>query len=337
MTRATQLASSIHPLHRSPAIDDASPSSDSGRRPRVRTLRSKWSALVTVLAVVVAVLIALTITAPTVPRSLAAPPGYSASNLRFNYSASGSAVNPIDWDSFIISAGSQGVAWNSNGKGGSSPAGYPNYDAEYDLPGQVSESNGIIDIRATKTPTEGMLGDAPTVYPFASGVLSSYGKFEFTGGYVQIEAKMPRGAGLWPGLWMLPGAGATSANTYEIDIFEGGADNGGTGSSSADMYSWHLHTPGGTFGAYTNSHVDLTTSYNTYGLRWIPGQSITWYLNRKVIGEVTSAQATIPDEPMELIMNLQVANANAASFHSVYNSTTPTKSDMLISAVQVYS
>ena len=81
----------------------------------------------------------------------------------------------------------------------------------------------------------------------------------------------------------------------------------------------------------------MTASFNTYGLRWIPGQSITWYLDHKVIGEVTSAQATIPDEPMELIMNLQVADANAASFHSVYNSTTPTTSDMLISAVQVYS
>jgi beta-glucanase (GH16 family) len=337
MTRVAQLASSSHPLHRSPAADSAPPPRKPGQRPRTRALQPRSAAFVLVIVAVVAVLIALTITTSTVPRSLATPPGYSASDLKFNYSASGSAVNPIDWDSYIISAGSQGVAWNSNGKGGSSPAGYPNYDAEYDLPGQVSESNGVIDIRATKTPTEGMLGDTPTLYPFASGVLSSYGKFEFTGGYVQIEAKMPRGAGLWPGLWMLPGAGVASAETYEIDIFEGGADDGGSGSSSSDMYSWHLHTPNGTFGSYTNSHVDLTAKFNTYGLRWIPGKSITWYLNGNVIGELTSAQTTIPNEPMELIMNLQVANANAASFHSVYNSTTPTTSDMLISAVQVYS
>jgi len=300
-------------------------------------LRLRWVALGIVVTAVVATLFAVTITASTAPRSLAAPPGYSASDLKFNYSASGSATNPVDWDSFITSGGAQGAAWNSNGKGGSSPANYPNYDAEYDLPSQVSESNGVIDIRASKTPTEGMIGDVPTVYPFASGVLCSYGKFEFTGGYVQIEAKMPSGAGLWPGLWMLPGAGVTNADTYEIDIFEGGVDNGGPGRSSADMYSWHLHTPSGTFGSYTNSHVDLTTGFNTYGLRWIPGQSITWYLNGNVIGTLTSAQATIPDEPMELIMNLQVANANAASWHSVYNSTTPTTSNMLISAVQVYS
>jgi beta-glucanase (GH16 family) len=301
-----------------------------------RAARFRWVALAVAIAAVVAVVIALTLTGSTVAGSLAVPPGYSARELVFDYSATGSAANPIDWNSFLTSAGAGGVAWNTNGKGGSSPASYPNYDAEYDLPGQVSELNGVINIRATKTPTAGFIGDGPTVYPFASGVLSSYGKFEFTGGYVQIEAKMPHGAGLWPALWMLPGAGVKGADTYEIDIFEGGS-NGGPGGSPSDVYAWHLHTPDGIFGAYTNSHVDLTAGFDTYGLKWIPGRSITWYLNGNVIGSVTSAQATIPDEPMELIMNLAVANASAASFHSVYNSTTPTTSDMLISAVQVYS
>lgn len=303
---------------------------------RARSYRSQRIAISAVLSIVVAAFL-LMIEGSAVPRSLAAPPGYTAQDLRFNFSASGSAANPMAWHTFITSAGADGVPWNTNGKGGSSPASYPNYDAEYDLPNQVSEAAGVIDIRATKTATEGLLGDEPTVYPFASGVLCSYGKLEFTGGYVQIEAKMPSGAGLWPGLWMLPGAGASNGDTYEIDIFEGGADDGGAGSSSNDMYAWHLHTPNGTVGAYTDSHVNLTTGFNTYGLRWIPGRSITWYLNDKMIGQVTSSQATIPDEPMELIMNLQVANSNAANWHSVFNSSTPSTSDMLISAVQVYS
>jgi hypothetical protein len=40
---------------------------------------------------------------------------------------------------------------------------------------------------------------------------------------------------------------------------------------------------------------------------------------------------------MELIMNLQVANANTSGWHTVYDSSTPVNSDMLISGVQVYS
>jgi beta-glucanase (GH16 family) len=294
-----------------------------------------------ILTAVVAVVLTARLTGSGVPRSPASPTGYTSSQLVFSETASGTSINLSRWNTFITAAGAQGSTWNSNGAGGSDPAGLPPYyDAEYDLPGQVSEARGVIDIRATRKPTEGMLGGSPYTYPFASGVVCTYGKFEFTGGYVQIEAKMPGGTGMWPGLWMLPGAGATGisgSNTYEIDIFEGGADDGGPGTSREDMYAWHLHTPTGVFGAVTNSKINLTTSFNTYGLKWVPGQSITWYLNGSVIGMVTSAEATIPSVPMELIMNLQVANANAASWHSIYNSTTPTTSDMLISSVQVYS
>jgi len=136
---------------------------------------------------------------------------------------------------------------------------------------------------------------------------------------------------------MLPGPGGNSGDNYEVDIFEGGADDGGAGTNLTTMYSWHLHTPSGTFGTETNTNVNLTSSFNTYGLKWIPGQSITWYLNGNVVGQVTSAQASIPDEPMELIMSLQVANSNTSSWHSVYDSSTPTVNDMLISGVQVYS
>jgi beta-glucanase (GH16 family) len=274
----------------------------------------------------------------TTTGTMAAPAGYSASQLEFNETASGSSINPAYWNTFLTSNAAQGAPWNTNGSGGSTPAGSsPNYDAEYDLPGQITESNGVIDIRATETPTPGFIGNTPTVFPFASGALSSYGRFQFDGGYLQVEAKMPAGAGMWPALWMLPGPGGTSGDNYEIDLFEGGADDGGPGTSSSDMFSWHLHTPSGTVGADTNTNVNLTTSFNTYGLKWIPGQSITWYLNGNVIGTITSAQASIPNEPMELLVNLEVANSNASEWHSVYNSSTPTVNDMLISGVQVYS
>jgi len=282
-----------------------------------------------------------TTTAPTTPAgsALTAPPGYNSSELVFNDTAAAPSLNTSEWNTYITSAGAADQPWNSNGEGGSGVAATsPDYNADYDLPGQVSEANGVIDIRATETPTEGMLGGSPSLYPFASGVVSTYGKFEFTGGYVQIEAKMPGGDGMWPGLWMLPGSGATGVTTsdnFEVDIFEGG---GLEGSASPDnVYSWHLHYPGGVYGANAVTNTNLTTSFNTYGLNWVPGQSITWYLNGAVIGQVTSAQATIPNEPMELIMNLQVANANTSSWHTVYDSSTPVNSDMLISGVQVYS
>jgi beta-glucanase (GH16 family) len=268
----------------------------------------------------------------TVPGS-ATPSG----ELEFNYMPSGSSLNFADWNTFITSNAARGKPWNGNGRGGSTAANDPDYDAEYDLPGQVSQRNGTIILRATKTPTQGVVNGASTLFPFASGVVSTYGKFEFTGGYLQIRAKMPKVPGMWPGLWMLPGPGATDGDNYEIDLFEGGADDGGPGTSWRDMFAWHLHTPSGTVGADTNSKVNLTSKFNTYGLNWIPGVSMTWYLNGKVIGEITSAEASIPDEPMELIMGLQVADPAASYWHSTYTSSVPLNNEMLIASVKVYS
>jgi beta-glucanase (GH16 family) len=282
--------------------------------------------------------VAATTSSTSASTALAPPSGYTTSELEFSDTASGGSISSSNWNTYITSNAAQGTAWNSNGAGGSTPAGSdPDYDGEYDLPGQVSEGNGVIDIRATETPTNGELDGTPTVFPWASGALSSYGKFQFDGGYVQIEAKMPAGSGMWPGLWMLPGPGGTQGDNYEIDLFEGGYNDGGPGTPYTDMYSWHLHTANGTYGADSPTTTNLTTSFNTYGLKWIPGQSITWYLNGNQIGTLTSAQASIPNEPMELIMNLQVATSATSAWHSLVNSSTPTTNDMLVSDVQVYS
>jgi beta-glucanase (GH16 family) len=263
-------------------------------------------------------------------------PASPSGQLEFDYSPSGTLLNHADWNTYVTSNSAEGQPWNSNGRGGSTAANDPDYDAEYDLPGQVSQRDGTIILRATKVPTKGVLNGESTVFPFASGVLSTYGKFEFTGGYVQIRAKMPTAAGMWPGLWMLPGPGGTNGDNYEIDLFEGGANHGGRGTSWRDMFAWHLHTPSGTFGADTNSGVNLTAGFNTYGLSWVPGTSMTWYLNGRVIGSLTSAQASIPDEPMELIISLQVATPAASYWHTVYSSTGPVNNEMLISSVKVY-
>jgi beta-glucanase (GH16 family) len=264
-------------------------------------------------------------------------PDSPSGQLEFDYSPSGSFLNHADWNTYVTSNAAEGQPWNGDGRGGSTAANDPDYDAEYDLPGQVSQRDGTIILRATKTPTEGVLNGASTVFPFASGVLSTYGKFEFTGGYLQIRAKMPKAEGMWPCLWMLPGPGGRNGDDYEIDLFEGGANHGGRGTSWRDMFAWHLHTPNGTLGADTNSGVNLTAGYNTYGLSWVPGTSMTWYLNGRVIGSLTSSQASIPDEPMELILSLQVATPAASYWHTVYSSSGPANDEMLISSVKVYA
>lgn len=263
--------------------------------------------------------------------ALSAPAGFASSDLVFEETFSGTALDS-DWHTYITSNAANGWAWNSYGSGGSGPGGA--YDADYDMPSQVSVSNGLLDLTAIKQPVSGMNQGTAQTFPITSGAVSSYGNFEFNGGYLQISMKAPSGDGAWPGLWLMPGKGAgTSGDNFEIDMQEGGY----TGSGPANQaFSYHLHTPSGEFGGVVDTGIDLTAGFHTYGINWVPGESITWYLDGKQMAQVTSAQVPIPNEPMELIMSNQVANSNAAGWHTALDSSTPSSMQMLVDGVQLY-
>jgi beta-glucanase (GH16 family) len=263
--------------------------------------------------------------------ALSTPAGYTASDLVFNEDFSGTTLDST-WHDYITSNAANGAPWNSNGSGGSGPGGQ--YDADYDMPSQVSVSNGTLTLTAAQAAVTGKNQGATQTFPITSGAVSSYGNFEFTGGYLQISMKAPSGDGAWPGLWLLPGKGAgNSGDNFEIDMQEGGY----TGSGPANQaFSAHLHTSAGTYGTTVDSGIDLTAGFNTYGIDWVPGKSITWYLNGKEMAQVTSAQMPIPTEPMELIMDNQVANSNAAGWHTALDSSTPASMPMQINGIQLY-
>jgi beta-glucanase (GH16 family) len=237
----------------------------------------------------------------------------------------GTTLDGSKWNTYIASKASNGYPWNSNGTGGS--GGAPNgNNAAYFEPSQVSVNNGL-NLNAVS-------GSGQPGYEWTSGTLSTYGKFQFQGGYVQVEAKMPDGNGMWPGLWMLPGPGGTGGDNSEIDQFEGNFLDGTV--NPLGVYAWHLHTRGTQWGSDTNVGIDLSAAFHVYGMKWVPGQSITWYLDGQQVGQITSAQATIPDEPMELILSLYVASSLTSGWHQAYGPSTPSPSRMSVAEVQVY-
>ncbi|MBR0900663.1 glycoside hydrolase family 16 protein [Bradyrhizobium tropiciagri] len=262
--------------------------------------------------------------------ALAAPAGFTSSNLVYQESFSGTTLDSY-WHNYITSRAANGWAWNSNGSGGSGPGGP--YDADYDMPSQVTVNNGVLDLTAIRQNVTGMNQGTAQSFPITSGAVSSYGNLEFDGGYLQISMKAPSGDGAWPGLWLMPGAGASSGDNFEIDIQEGGYTGNGPANQA---FTWHLHTPSGTVGGTVNTGIDLTAGFHIYGINWVPGQSITWYLDGRQIATVTSAQVPIPNEPMQLIMSNQVANSNAAGWHTALDSSTPSSMAMQIDEIQLY-
>ena len=262
--------------------------------------------------------------------NLTPPAGYTSNELVFNDSFQGTSLNNSSWNTYMAS--SQYGVWFPNGSGGSALARPGSYNAEYDTPSQVSVNNGL-----TLTAVQQSITTNVGTYPVTSGVVTTYGNMEFDGGYLQISMKEPGGNGSWPALWLLPGKSAGNASdNFEIDMQEGGYTDGSANPN--DVLAYHLHNwgGGGTFGGEVNTGVDLTAGYNTYAINWLPGKSITWYLNGQAVAEITSAQAPIPNEPMELIIANAVASSTASGWHTTPDSSTPQSMPMQIGDVQLY-
>ena len=199
------------------------------------------------------------------PQGMTPPAGYSATQMTFDDTFSGSSLDSSNWTPELA----PGSVWNDESlPSGDSSAG--SNQAAYWAPSQATVNNGLT-LSARQT-TSSDVGYAKG-FNWVSGAVTSNFTLPSTGWYVQIEAQMPDTSdGMWPALWFLPRSSA-----QEFDGLEGGwkgsnpNDQGhsdlflGSGQQQ-DVWS----TPGGT---------NITAGYNTYGFQYIPGQSVTTYFN----------------------------------------------------------
>jgi beta-glucanase (GH16 family) len=174
-----------------------------------------------------------------------------------------------------------------------------------------------------------------STYPWISGVVTTEGKFSLppTGWYVQVKARMPdQSLGMWPAIWFLPGVPGTAFN--EIDGYEGGFL--GSGDPNTLMNTNYFADQG------QNDQViplgfDVNAGYHVYGIQFIPGQSITAYVDeRQVYQLLASSNDTITSEPYQIMLELQVATQQTSGWHTATNPSTPT-STMSVAEVQAYS
>ena len=237
-----------------------------------------------------------------------APSARAATHLTANSATSkAKAINPTLWNSFITDEGTDGYAWNPTANGGSgfNPGGYS--IAYFEPSNLVRRANGSFTVTASP-------GTLQPGYKWTSGVLSSYGAFSITGGYISIDAQMPTlNDGALPGLFLLPGPG--NPKNDEIDIFEGGMK---LGTDNANHnFSGFVHYKSQATGDTVRVRASLSGVYHDYGLKWVPGKSLTWYLDGEQLIQVTSKQFTIPSRAMELIALLDIVSKQAASWHTL--------------------
>ncbi len=158
-------------------------------------------------------------------------------------------------------------------------------------PRQVTVANGELDLTAVARSCNG--------YRYASGMIQTNGKFNFSYGYMEARIWTPAGTGMWPAFWT---DGQNWPTDGEIDILEAyGTDN--------SEYHYHYAGCGGDCGPGGSVLVSgATKGWHTYAADWEPG-SIKWYYDGRQVWQYTSG---VVSSPQFVILNLAL-NSNSAA------------------------
>ncbi|GAV02186.1 hypothetical protein RvY_12782 [Ramazzottius varieornatus] len=165
---------------------------------------------------------------------------------------------------------------------------------------------------------------------YTSGRVDTQNKFNFLYGEVEWKAKLPRGTGIWPALWLLQWQcpPATPCTTWppEIDVMEARGDQ-------PNKVTTTLH-----YGRAPNNGddtkeiwgIDFTADFHTYKVIWDPNQ-VTFFIDGREVYKITD-KTHIPKEEMYLIMNVAVGGWYSGS----PSNSTPFPTHFIIDYVTVH-
>ncbi len=182
-------------------------------------------------------------------------------------------------------------------------------------PSAVTQSNG----KAHLTATRNSFNFNGSIFPYTSGIINSDQKYSFTYGYVDVRAKLPKGKGLWPAIWLYNPAYTVD----EIDLMEF------IGEDQATVYQT-LHDRNGGENQFKGKNTDWSADYHNYAVNWQPG-SLTFYIDGVETGRLTNL---VPSEKMYLMVNLDVGGPS--SWGGAADNTTAFPSTVDVDYVHVY-
>lgn len=129
-------------------------------------------------------------------------------------------------------------------------------------------------------------------------------------GYFEIEAKLPRGQGVWPAFWMFNQLGERRPEIDILEAYPGGLEPWSSldaeGVRVATMYAPVVWTDAASRAGYANVYTpNLSEDFHRYGVKWEPNR-VTFYFDGR---EVYSLDATISD-PLYMIIDLWFGSAS---------------------------
>ena len=213
-----------------------------------------------------------------------------------------------NFQSFDVKKWSYGWAWS--GGSGSNGDSYPNDEG---LPGNITFGKNGAQLAVKKQRT-------PSGQPYATSVMTTWGKFAQTYGYWEASVQMPKKAnGIWPAFWLVP---TDFSWPPEIDILEW------LGKEPKSLFMTSHYAANDLHGGGTYTGQDFSAAFHRVGVLWTK-TSITWYIDG-----IQRAKSTIgvPSKPMYIILN----NDTGGWDKNVVDSTTVFPVNFSVAYVAVY-
>lgn len=170
--------------------------------------------------------------------------------------------------------------WGRNGANSS--------ELQYYVEDAFEVINGIHRIKAEQRSVAG--------FDYTSGIITSFGVFTMTYGYVEARVRVPSGQGFWPAFWLLP---EDQSWPPEIDVFEI------LGHETDTVYMtnhWQTDLAEHMSVQETHQGPDFAADFHTFACQWQPGE-IVWYIDGV---ERFRTNQGVPTKPMYLLVNLAV-------------------------------
>lgn len=189
-------------------------------------------------------------------------------------------------------------------------------------------------------------GDTSVTREYTSARLRSKGKGDWKYGKMDIRAKLPKGQGVWPAIWMLPTEWkyGTWPLSGEIDIMEA-VNSGGTqyGNKVHGTLHYGNSWPNNVYvGKDYTPTTNVWDEFHTYTIEWEQG-AVRWYVDGVHYQTQTNASwftAKDPkaefapfDQKFHMIMNLAIGG----NWPGNPDGTTTMPQEMLVDYVKVYT
>ncbi|MDR3173851.1 MAG: glycoside hydrolase family 16 protein [Treponema sp.] len=147
---------------------------------------------------------------------------------------------------------------------------------------------------------------------WTSARLKTKGKAEWAYGYFEIRAKLPKGVGTWPAIWMLPGADTYGSwpRSGEIDIMEHvGFDPDKIHTTAHTAAFNHLINTQKTKSALVNNVAD---EFHVYAMEW-GKDHLLWYIDGEPFFRFENTGRNTEEWPFDkffyLILNVAIGGS----------------------------